>query len=205
MQSHRITFLIFVTAVVVFSAGVATALTASSTASSTVAQTSVATNQALPGQGSIVGAALVGTSTSVMLASTASTTASASTTIGAGVLSEHNKLAISGSCVVTSSTNQKTCNMSVTYTDPAGKPIIGVPVTIATMNGEGSFTSVTGPLLVKSSPGKVIQYSGYLPGSAAQDVASFIVSADATNTLFVALTPDGLRAQSHFASSTWMQ
>jgi hypothetical protein len=38
-----------------------------------------------------------------------------------------------------------------------------------------------------------------------QDIASFIESADATNTLFVALTPDGLRAQSHFASSTYMQ
>jgi hypothetical protein len=95
--------------------------------------------------------------------------------------------------------------MLITYTDPAGKPVIGVPVTIATMNAEGSFTSVTGPLLIKSAPGKVIQYSGYLSGNSAQDIASFIESADATNTLFVALTPDGLRAQSHFASSTWMQ
>jgi hypothetical protein len=73
------------------------------------------------------------------------------------------------------------------------------------MNAEGSFTSVTGPLLIKNAPGKVIQYSGYLSGSAAQDIASFIVSADATNTLFVALTPDGLRAQSNFASSTSVQ
>jgi hypothetical protein len=95
--------------------------------------------------------------------------------------------------------------MSVTYTDPAGKPIIGVPVTIATMNAEGSFTSVTGPLLIKTAPGKVVQYSGYLSDNSAQDVAAFIVSADATNTLFVALTPDGLRAQSTFASSTSMQ
>jgi hypothetical protein len=46
------------------------------------------------------------------------------------------------------------------------------------MNAEGSFTTVTGPLLIKNAPDKVI----------AQDVASFTVSADATNTLFVALT-----------------
>jgi hypothetical protein len=95
--------------------------------------------------------------------------------------------------------------MSVTYTNPAGLPVIGIPVTLATMNAEGSFTSVTGPLLIKTAPGKVVQYSGYLSGTPAQDIASFIESADATNTLFVALTPDGLRAQSHFASSTFVQ
>jgi hypothetical protein len=140
-----------------------------------------------------------------MLASTASTTAGASTTIGLGIPSEHNKLSLSGSCVVTTSTNQKMCNMSLTYTNAAGQPVIGIPVTLATMNAEGSFTSVTGPLLIKNSPGKVIQYSGYLPDNSAQDIAAFIVSADATNTLFVALTPDGLRAQSNFASSTVTQ
>jgi hypothetical protein len=63
------------------------------------------------------------------------------------------------------------------------------------MNAEGSFTTVTGPLLIKNAPDKVI----------AQDVASFTVSADATNTLFVALTPGSLRAQSNFASSTVIQ
>jgi hypothetical protein len=103
------------------------------------------------------------------------------------------------------STNQKTCNMLVTYTNAAGQPIIGIPVTLATMNAEGSFTSVSGPLLIKNAPGKVVQYSGRLSSSQAQDVASFIESADATNTLFAALTPDGLRAQSTFASSTSMQ
>jgi hypothetical protein len=41
--------------------------------------------------------------------------------------------------------------------------------------------------------------------NSAVDVASFIVSANATNTLFVVTTPDGLRAQSNFASSTYMQ
>jgi hypothetical protein len=207
MKSHRIAFAFVTISFIAVSGGAAAALSAPSSAASTTAlsETSPVISQALPGQGSIVGPALLGTSTNVMLTSTASTTATASATIGAGVLSEHNKLAISGSCVVTSSTNQKTCNMSVMYTDPAGKPVIGVPVTIATMNGEGSFTSVTGPLLIKIAPGKVIQYSGNLPGSAAQDVAAFIVSADATNTLFVALTPDGLRAQSNFASSTSMQ
>jgi hypothetical protein len=185
------------------SGGIAAALAVPSSASSSgsVPETSVTISQALPEQGSIVGPALLGTSTNMMLASTAS----ASKTIGAGVLSEHNKLAISGSCVVTSSTNQKTCNMSVTYTNPAGQPIIGVPVTIATRNAEDSFTSVTGPLLIDNKPGKVVQYSGRLGSNPAVDVASFIVAADATNTLFVVTAPDGLRAQSDVASSTIVQ
>jgi hypothetical protein len=54
-------------------------------------------------------------------------------------------------------------------------------------------------------PGRVFQYSGTLLGKSAQDIASFIESADATNTLFVVTTPDGLRAQSTFASSTVVQ
>jgi len=33
-------------------------------------------------------------------------------------------------------------------------------------------------------------------------VAHFVIPADATSTLFIALTPDGLRAQSTFADTT---
>jgi hypothetical protein len=57
--------------------------------------------------------------------------------------------------------------------------------------------------------------AGFILGFAGQGVksdpfplagnASLIVSADATNTLSVVTTPDGLRAQSTFASSTIMQ
>jgi hypothetical protein len=64
---------------------------------------------------------------------------------------------------------------------------------------------VDGPLLLKNTSGKVVQYSGILPGVSAQDVATYIGPATATSTLFVALTPDGLRAQTTFASSTAMQ
>jgi hypothetical protein len=83
--------------------------------------------------------------------------------------------------------------------------VLGVPVTIATMNGEGMFIDVDGPLLLKNAPGKVVQYSGNLPGLAAQDVATYVGPASAMSTLFVVLTPDGLRAQTIFASSTAMQ
>jgi hypothetical protein len=86
-----------------------------------------------------------------------------------------------------------------------GTPVLGVPVTIATMNAEGMFMDVNGPLLLKSAPGKVVQFSGNLPGVAAQDVATYIGPATATSTLFVALTPDGLRAQDTFSSSTVIQ
>jgi hypothetical protein len=98
--------------------------------------------------------------------------------------------------------HQKRCNMAVSYTNATGNAVIGIPVRIATMNGEGTFTDVDGPLLIKNVPGQVFQCSGILPGNPAQDVASFIESADATSTRFVALTPDGLRAQDTFASST---
>jgi len=68
------------------------------------------------------------------------------------------------------------------------------------MNAEGSFFDVGGPLLIKEGPGKVVQYSGILPDTQAVDVATYV--GPATNTLFVVTTPDGLRAQSTFASST---
>jgi hypothetical protein len=78
------------------------------------------------------------------------------------------------------------------------------------MNGEGGFFDVDGPLLLKNVAGKVVQYSGTLPNTQAEDVATYIGPATATSTLFVVTTPDGLRAQSTFvppssASSTSMQ
>jgi len=165
----------------------------------------VGATQALPGQGSIVGGALLGSSSPTVLPSFATTTAAASSTPGQGILSEHNKLSITGSCVVKTSGNVKQCAIYVTYTTAAGVPVLGVPVTIATMNSEGMFTDVTGPLLLKTAPGKVVQYSGILPGIAAQDVATYIGPATATSTLFVVVTPDSRRAQSTFASSTVIQ
>jgi hypothetical protein len=73
------------------------------------------------------------------------------------------------------------------------------------MNGEGGFFDVNGPLLLKNVAGKVVQYSGILPNTDAADVATYIGPATATSTLFVVTTPDGLRAQSTFASSTSVQ
>ncbi len=70
------------------------------------------------------------------------------------------------------------------------------------MNGEGSFVDDNGPLLIKETPGKLLQYSGILPGISVQDVATYVGPASATSTLFVVTTPDGLRAQDTFASST---
>jgi hypothetical protein len=72
-----------------------------------------------------------------VLPSFATTTAAASTTPGKGILSEHNKLSVTGSCVVKTSGNAKQCAIYVTYTNATGTPVLGVPVTIATMNGEG--------------------------------------------------------------------
>jgi hypothetical protein len=154
---------------------------------------------------SIVGELLAGSSSPTVLPSFATTTAAASTTPGIGILSEHNKLGITGSCVVKISGNAKQCAIYVTYTTAAGDPVLGVPVKTATMNGEGMFMDVDGPLLLKNVSGKVVQYSGILPGIAAQDVATYVGPATATSTLFVALTPDGLRAQDTFASSTVIQ
>jgi len=185
------------------------------TSSTTTVQTStpavpstspIVISQALPGQGSIVGGDLVGSSSPTVLPSLATTTAAGTTTPGLGVQSEHNKLRVTGSCVVKTSGNAKQCAIYVTYTTAAGDPVLGVPVTIATMNGEGMFMDVDGPLLLKNtSSGKVVQYSGILPGVSAQDVATYIGPATATSTLFVALTPDGRRAQDTFASSTVIQ
>jgi hypothetical protein len=193
----------------------AAALTSASSSTTTVQTTTASTtlpsaapiviSQALPGQGSIVGGALLGSSTNATLPSFATTTAAASTTPGLGILSEHNKLGVSGSCVVKSSGNAKQCAIYVRYSTATGAPVLGVPVTIATMNAEGMFTDVDGPLLLRNVSGKVVQYSGILPGLAAQDVATYIGPATATSTLFVVLTPDGLRAQSTFASSTVVQ
>jgi hypothetical protein len=120
------------------------------------------------------------------------------------VLSEFNTLGISGSCVVTKATNQKQCDIQVTYRSATGALVVGVPVKIATMNGEGAFTNVDGPLLISNKPGVVVQSSGTLANNLA-DVATYLGSADATSTLFVVTTPDGLRAQSTFASSTSVQ
>src|SRR4029077_2411520 len=87
------------------------ALTDASSSTTTVPTTTtphpVVISQALPGQGSIVGGLLLGSSTSTVLHSFATTTAAASTTIGQGILSEHNKVGITGSCVVTQSSNAK--------------------------------------------------------------------------------------------------
>jgi len=182
------------------------ALTDASSSTTTVPTTTtphpVVISQALPGQGSIVGGLLLGSSTSTVLHSFATTTAAASTTIGQGILSEHNKVGITGSCVVTQSSNAKQCAIYVTYTTPTGDPVIGIPVTIRTMNAEGMFMDVDGPLLIKEGPGKVVQYSGFLPNTLTADVATYVGPATATSTLFVVTTPDGLRAQSTFASST---
>jgi hypothetical protein len=209
MTSNRITFAIVIVLFVAVSGGIATALTTSTTATSTsmpdVTTQPVSISQALPGQGSIVGGDLVGSSSPTVLPSFATTTAAASTTPGQRILSEHNKLSVTGSCVVKTSGNAKQCAIYVTYTNATGTPVLGVPVTIATMNGEGMFIDVDGPLLLKNASGKVVQYSGVLPGIAAQDVATYIGPATATSTLFVVLTPDGLRAQGTFASSTAVQ
>jgi hypothetical protein len=149
---------------------------------------------------------LLGTSSpKVVLPSFATTTAAASTTPGRGILSEHNKLGVTGSCVVTQSSNVKQCAIYVTYTMASGTPVIGIPVTIATMNAEGMFADYNGPLFIKEGPGTVVQYSGILPGTQAEDVATYIGPATATSTLFVVTTPDGLRAQDTFASSTTMR
>jgi hypothetical protein len=202
MTFHRIPLAIFTLALVTATGGVATALAASS---STTPTSTATVSQALPGQGSIVGGALLGSSSPTVLPSFATTTAAASTTPGKGILSEHNKLSVTGSCVVKTSGNAKQCAIYVTYTTATGTPVLGVPVTIATMNGEGMFMDVSGPLLLKNVSGKVVQYSGNLSGLPAQDVATYIGPATATSTLFVVLTPDGLRAQTTFASSTSIQ
>jgi hypothetical protein len=214
MNTNRIalavvsTLAVIAVAAIAFNVQRAAALT--STSSSTTAQTTtapepIAISQALPGQGSIVGGLLAGSSSPTVLPSFATTTAAASTTPGKGILSEHNKLSVTGSCVVKTSGNAKQCAIYVTYTTATGTPVLGVPVTIATMNGEGMFMDFNGPLLLKNAPGKVVQYSGILPGVAAQDVATYVGPATATSTLFVVLTPDGPRAQDTFASSTSMQ
>jgi hypothetical protein len=44
-----------------------------------------------------------------------------------------------------------------------------------------------------------------LPNTAAQDVATYVGPASATSSLFVVTTPDGVRAESTFASSTVMR
>jgi hypothetical protein len=209
MTLPRITFVIITVCLMVGSvaalmtSGVAGALVASSTPSTATApEQTPSITQALPGQGSIVGGILLGSSTSTVLPSLATTTAAATTTIGLGVPSEHNNLGVTGSCVVTQSSNAKQCAIYVTYTTPTGDPVLGIPVTIRTMNAEGSFVDVDGPLLIQEGPGKVVEYSGILPNTSAADVATYVGPASATSTLFVVTTPDGLRAQSTFASST---
>src|SRR5215475_4664414 len=95
---------------------------------------------------------------------------------GAGILSETNTLTITGSCIVVTSLNQKTCDMFVRYKTALGNPVLGVPVTLATLDGEGAFINVTGPLLISNGPGKVVQYSGILPGTDATNAASLVES-----------------------------
>jgi len=89
MTFHRIPLAIFTLALVTATGGVATALAASS---STTPTSTATVSQALPGQGSIVGGALLGSSSPTVLPSFATTTAAASTTPGKGILSEHSKL-----------------------------------------------------------------------------------------------------------------
>jgi hypothetical protein len=188
-----------------WAAALSNATSSTTTVETTTTAQPVSISQALPGQGSIVGGLLAGSSSLTVLPSFATTTATATTTPGKGILSEHNKLSVTGSCVVKTSGNAKQCAIYETYTTATGDPVLGVPVTIATMNGEGMFMDVDGPLLLKNTSGKVVQYSGILPGVSAQDVATYVGPAAATSTLFVVLTPDGLRAQDTFASSTMMQ
>jgi hypothetical protein len=120
------------------------------------------------------------------------------------MLSEFNKLGMSGSCVVTKATNQKQCDIQVTYRSATGALVVGEPVRIAAMNGEGAFTNVDGPLLIFNRPREVVQFSGALANNLA-DVATYIEPVGTSTTLFVAYTRDGLRAQSTFASSTVVQ
>jgi hypothetical protein len=89
----------------------------------------------------------------------------------------------------------------VTYTSPTGVPVVGQPVTIATLDAEGTFIDVDGSRLVSKRQGGVVLTSANL-GNNQEAVASFVIPADATSTLFIALTPDGLRAQSTFADTT---
>jgi len=198
MNFHRVALSIVAILLLAISGSAAAALTASST------DTTTTIGQALPGQGSIVGELLLGSTTPVIsvLPSLATTTGAATTTPGLGALSEHNKVSITGSCMVTQSANAKQCAIYVTYTTPGGDPVLGIPVTIRTMNAEGSFVDIDGPLFIQEGPGKAVQYSGILPGVSAVDVATWVGPATATSTLFVVTTPDGLRAQSTFASST---
>ena len=207
MNSHRTSLIIVTIALAGLCGGTATALTSAS--STTTVQTAMATTSiatvpsTLQSIGRpIVAGLLIGSASSAVLPSLATTTAAGTTTPGLGVLSEHNKLGITGSCVVTQSSNAKQCDIYVTYTTPTGDPVIGLPVTIRTMNAEGSFVDVDGPLLIQEGQGKVVQYSGILPNISAADVATYVGPASATSTLFVVTTPDGLRAQSTFASST---
>jgi hypothetical protein len=90
------------------------------------------------------------------------------------VLSEFNKLGVTGSCVVTKATNQKQCDIQVTYRSATGAKVLGIPVMIVTMNGEGAFTDVNGPLLLENVSGKVVQYSGNLPNTDAAAVATYV-------------------------------
>lgn len=212
MKTNRIAFAVITplaflaVAVIALNVQRAAALTSASSSTTTVLTTATTSTAVMPSTlqpiGVIQAVPGVGSSPSIGLPSLATTTAAASTTVGLGILSEHNKLGVSGSCIVTSSSNAKQCDIYVTYTTATGVKVLGVPVTIATMNGEGSFTDANGPLLIKESPGKIFQYSDILPGLAAQDVATYVGPASATSTLFVVTTPDGLRAQDTFASST---
>jgi hypothetical protein len=157
----------------------------------------------------VAGASEVGSTTaetSVSVAPSEDSSGSAKTGVTApvettSVLSEFNKLSITGSCVVSKATNQKQCEISVTYTSPNGVPVVGIPVTIATMDGEGTFANVDGPQLMGNRPGRVDLRSANL-GNGHQADATFVISADATSTLFIALTPAGLRAQSTFVDTT---
>jgi hypothetical protein len=121
MGSYHVALSALIASLVVVSGSVATALTAASSASTTPAvplnDQPVALSQALPGQGSIIGGILLGSSTSTVLPSLATTTAAATTTPGLGVPSEQNNLGITGSCVVTQSSNAKQCDIYVTCRD----------------------------------------------------------------------------------------
>src|SRR5215472_10811394 len=102
MTFYRITLAILTILFAALSGGIATALTASSSPLSTSTEPLTAEpieiSQALPGQGSIVGELLLGSSSPTVLPSFATTTAAATTTPGLGKPSEHNKVGITGEC-----------------------------------------------------------------------------------------------------------
>jgi hypothetical protein len=138
MKSHRIGFIV----IIVFALAVSAA---SIIKLRSVAALSVPPSTDTSALVAAAGAADLGSTTIDTSVAAAPAEASVvATTTTTSVLSEFNKLSISGSCVVTKATNQKQCDMAVTYTSATGVPVVGIPVTIGTLDGEGAFTNVDG-------------------------------------------------------------